>query len=392
MKIGINASFLRKPYTGIGQVTAHTLKELFRQTQAHAAERIEFVLYLEEALPSTFILPENFSAQVMLPWWKRDDLIRKIWWEKYLLPRRMREDGCEVLVSLYQSATVTPKGVRHVMVVHDLIPRLFPEYLNNTRKRWYQRLTEYAIRRADRIIAVSSRTEKDLVRHLDIDPAKITVQYIDVDPEFKKEVAAERRQAVLEKYGLAPGYIYSGGGLEMRKNVEGVLRAYKLLLKKHQAEAEPRSFPPLVISGKLAPQLAPLITDVEKLVKELNLTPFVRILGFVPQDDLPALYSGAALFVFPSFYEGFGLPVLEAMNQGIPVVTSKGSSLPEVGGDSVLYCAPDDIQEIARVMRKALLQPSVREVLARRGRERAKRFLWEEFVTKLLRLVEEVKL
>jgi glycosyltransferase involved in cell wall biosynthesis len=382
MKIGINASFARKPNTGIGQVTVNFLRELARQKTGH-----EFVLYLEEDLPNDFSLPKNFSKNIFLPPWKRDDLIRKIWWEKYLLPKYARADGCELFLSLYQCATVMYADIWHIMLVHDIIPKLFPKYLDNGRKKKYWRLTEAAINRADKIIANSRRTEKDLIQHLGIDPKKITVSYLDVDEIYKKEISAEKNSKVLKKYNLQPGYIYNGGGLEVRKNAAGVIHAYKKLLDSNKVLHFIHELPPLVISGKLMPELAPLVTDVEKLVKELNLTQQVKILGFVPQADMPAIYANAELFVYPSRYEGFGLPVLEAMNQGTPVVTAKTSSLPEVGGDSVLYCDPEDIRDLAMVMRNILINKNLHATLVRRGKERAKIFAWSNFVTKFLNVV-----
>lgn len=388
MKIGINASFLRKPQTGIGQVTSNFLKTLAKISgSARPGEAREFILYLEEDLPKDFSLSGNFSTSVFLPTWKRDDLIRKIWWEKYLLPKKAKEDGCEVFLSLYQCPTVLGKKIKHLMVVHDLIPKLFPEYLNNFRKKIYQKLTENAIEKADRLIAVSKRTEKDLIRCLGIDGEKITVNYIDVDGIYKNPASEEDSQKVLKKYKLKPGYIMGGGGLEVRKNIEGLIRAYHLLWEKNKREKFIDDFPKLVIWGKLLPQLAPLVTDAEKLLKELNLTKEVRLLDAVAQKDLPALYKNCSVFIYPSFYEGFGLPVLEAMSQEKPVITAKTSSLPEVGMDSVLYCDPDDIREMAGVMQKVLLDRNLRESLSQRALARSKEFSWERFVEKTLNIL-----
>lgn len=388
MRIGINASFARKPNNGTGQVTVNFLKELAKQKTSH-----EFILYLEEDLPRDFKLPKNFTKHVFLPPWKRDDLLRKIWWEKYLLPRKIRKDNVDVFFSLYQSATILPDKLKHVMLVHDIIPKLFPEYLNNSRKKKYWNLTEAAIQKADRIIANSRRTEKDLVQHLHIDPAKITVNYLDVDEIYKKAVSKVKSQKVLRKYKLKPGYIYNGGGLEVRKNAEGVIRAYKYLLDKNNPPTGGlhfvREMPRLVISGRLLPQLAPLVVDVEKLIKELNLTKHVKILGFVPQESLPAIYANALMFVYPSRYEGFGIPPLEAMNQGTPTIIAKTSSLPEVGGDSVLYCNPEDHKDIAMVMKNILLNKNLHATLSKRGKERAKIFSWKKFTKKFLNIINE---
>jgi len=382
MRIGINASFVRKPNTGIGQVTVNFLKHLAGQKSEH-----KIFLYLEEDIE--FKIPSCFKKRIFLPWWQRDDLIRKVWWEKYLLPKKAAEDECDAFFSLYQCPTVFDKKIRHVMLVHDIIPKIFPEYLDNWRKKKYWNFTEHAIRQADKIVCVSKRTEKDLIEYLGINGKEIAVDYIDVDDIYKKNVLREKSEKVMKKYKLKPGYIYNGGGLEARKNVEGILQAYCHLLGINKKNLFTDHFPPLVISGKLMPQLAPLITDVGKLAKELNLDPYVKILDFVPQADLPALYRNCSMFVYPSFYEGFGLPVLEAMNQGKPVITSKKSSLPEVGGDAVLYTDPGDYKDIAMVMKNVMVNGHLRKILSERGKERAKKFSWDLFSEKIFNLFQK---
>lgn len=387
--IGINASFARKPNTGIGQVTINFLKKLIALKAKNYKLEAKFILYLEEDLPKGFNLPENFEKRIFLPMWKRDDLIRKIWWEKCLLPKKAEKDNCDIFFSPYQCPTII-KNAEHIMLVHDIIPKLFPEYLNNARKELYQKLIERAIKKADKIVTNSKRTEKDLIQYLGIVPEKISVNYIDIDEIYKLRPAPEKISKVLKKYRLKPGYILAGGGLEVRKNVKGVIRAYNYLCKRNKNEHFIHEMPKLVVYGKLLPQLAPLVTDGEKLARELNLTKQIKFLDMVPQENMPALFSQAQMFVYPSHYEGFGLPVLEAMNQGVPVITSKTSSLPEVGGDSVLYCHADDIGDIAMVMKNVMMNKDLRENLSRRALERAQRFSWEKFIEKWLNIIGNV--
>jgi glycosyltransferase involved in cell wall biosynthesis len=381
--IGINASFARKSKTGIGQVTFNFLRKLSEL----GTEEMQFILYLEEDLPRGLKLPENFQKQIFLPVWRRDDLIRKIWWEKYLLPKKIKKDKCDIFISLYQNPSICRHmGIKHIMIVHDIIPELFPEYLNNFRKKIYWKLTKKAIKYADKIIAITKNTEKDLINHLEINPDKITTSYIDADGIFKKELSVKENGRVLKKYKLKPGYILAGGGYEVRKNVERVIRAYKILLNRNKKENFSHDFPKLVIYGKLMPELAPLTTDAEELIWELNLTQYVKLLDEVLQKDMPALFQNAVLFCYPSRYEGFGLPVLEAMNSGTPVIASKTSSLPEVGLDAILYCHLNDPSDIAMVMKNMLVKRELREELKMRGLERVKNFSWEKFTKKILNI------
>lgn len=366
MKIGINASFARKFNTGIGQVTVNYLKALDKNIKNN-----EYFLYLEEELEFNF---SSFKKRVFLPLWRRDDLIRKIWWEKFLLPKKIKEDGCEEFLSLYQCPTIISKKIKHTMVVHDIVPKLFPEYLNNFRKRIYWSLTERAIKKADKIIAISEHTKNDLMRYLDIPENKIEVRYIDVDNLYKREIPDEEVIQILEKYRLTPGYIYNAGGLDIRKNIKKLIEAYEILLKKNG------DIPTLVISGKLRPGMDPLITDAEKIIKEKGIEDKVRLLDFVPQEDMPALSRGAKIFFYPSLYEGFGLTVLEAMNVGIPVVTAKVSSIPEIGGSAVKYFDPKDSEDMAAKINELLNDEGTRNKMIAAGKIQAQKFSWEKFI------------
>jgi glycosyltransferase involved in cell wall biosynthesis len=397
IKIGINASYLRKPNTGIGQVTINFLKHLKEVNNNFTQKKTEFVLYLEEELEEGYIkklnLSENVLIQVLKPAWKRDDLVRKIWWEKYLLAKQVKKDQCDVFISLYQSplSFSSFSKIKHLMIVHDIIPELFSEYLNNWRKKTYWWLTKKSIRKANRIVAVSKNTEKDLIKKLGIIGSKITVAYIDVADVYKKSVVSAKSEALLKKYQLKPGYILAGGGYEKRKNIQGVLEAYKILLKKNKKLFFVSKLPELVIYGKVLPTNLSLAFDPYKALNELNLTQSVKILGEVQTKDLPALFKGASFFIYPSFYEGFGLPVLEAMNSGVPVVTSKKSSLPEVGNDSVLYCSPNDLEDMAMVMKNLLTRKELRRELKKRSQKRAQIFSWQKFNQKIFNIIEEIK-
>jgi len=178
-------------------------------------------------------------------------------------------------------------------------------------------------------------------------------------------------------------------GHEKRKNIEKLLYAYRFLLDKNKKIRFSAEIPPLAIYGKLLPELFPLATDAEKIIKELNLTREVKLIGKIPEEDLPALYASARMFVYPSLYEGFGLPVLEAMTLGVPVIASKKSSLPEVGGDSVVYCDPDDAQDIAMVMKNCLRNKDLCQEMSRRSAKRAEMFSMEKFCQKMLRVLLE---
>jgi len=377
MRIGINASFLRKPGTGIGQVTIHFLEKL---TEGMAnTQQSTFVLYTEEPVDQKF--PENFEVRSFLPWWKRDDLIRKWLWERQIT-KEAKKDGCDVFLSLYQTTTIFPSSFHHTMVVHDLIPRLFPLYQGNMRQKWYWRAVERGIAKATRIVAISEATKNDLVE-FGRERNSIEVVYPDSAPLFLEQPSVEDQERVLQKYSLKPGYIYHGGGLEIRKNGERLLSAYAMLLEKERT-SEGLAVPLLVISGKIFSEENPLATPVRSCIQKLNLQGRVRLLDFVPDEDLPALYKQALFFVYPSLYEGFGLPVVEALRMGTPVVTSDVSSLPEVALDSALYVDPENVSSIASGMERLIVDSALRASLKQASSTGLDRFAWSNFTNKVL--------
>ncbi len=382
MNIGINASFLRKSQTGIGQVTTHFLNTLItREYDEKSLKNHKFFIYTEEDSGKTW--PKNCTEKSFVPWYTRDDLFRKLLWERFYLPRRAHKDQCDVLISLYQSATIIHyTDMKHVMVVHDIIPKIFPEYLNNFRKQIYWERVERGIYAAQKIVTVSEHTKNDLESRLHVKACKVHVSKIAVDRIFTEDVSDKEMCRVMKKYGLTEGaYLYTGGGLEMRKNIDRALRAYKKL--RERVPDAPR----LVVSGKLMPELAPLITDVEKIVVDLNMKDDVMIVGFVEQKDLPALYKGAKVFIYPSLYEGFGMPVLEAMSVGTPVITARDTSIYEVSGDAAVYAEQDD-EDFCSKIADTISDEKLLAELSRAGKKRSAEFSWEQFVADVFATID----
>jgi len=375
MRIGINASFLRKPDTGIGQVTRGFVNELIK---SHSRKN-EYFLYLEKDIDLK--TPRNFHKRIFSPlFYRRDDLLRKIWWEKFLLPRKVKKDQCDIFVSLYQCPTIFPKNIKHKMLVHDMIPKIFPEYLDNWRKKLYFFLSNRAIRQTSKIITISEWSKRDIHKYLKIPKEKIKVAYPSVGEEFFEKSADKKDNEVLEKYDIYGRYIFYVGGFDFRKNIPGLLEAYAKLLERHEINDIN-----LVLGGEDKSRFSPLFTDVKKEIKKLGLEDKAKLIGFVEQKDLPSLYRQCELFVLPSLYEGFGLMALEAMACGAPTAVSKTSSLPEVGGDAVLYFNPHDTDEMARVMGKIIRNSKLKLRLSEKGKERARKFEWKKFVKIILK-------
>lgn len=258
------------------------------------------------------------------------------------------------------------KRVRTVLSIYDLAFMRHPDWSSPKIAGLFSRNMAAFAGRADRILTCSQATRVDVIELLHADPAKVFVAYGAADPLFApvpREVAAEFVRSTL---GIERPYLLFVSTLEPRKNVAGLLRAFSRI-----ADRIPHN---LVLLGREGWNPIP----TSRLISDLNIADRVTLLGYVgAQEALPNLYSAADVFVLPSFYEGFGLPVLEAMQCGCPVVTTRVSALPEVGGEAVHYVTPGDDEELAEAMAAIAEDESRREAMSALGLEQARRFSWE---------------
>lgn len=271
------------------------------------------------------------------------------------------------------------RRVRTVFTLHDLIPLLFPEF-HLPLNRWFLNLMfPKFLRRADAIVAVSECTKRDAVRIYGVPEEKISVIYNGVDARFHPVRDAETLRRVRATYGLPEAYILYVGTIEPRKNLVRLLDAFHAL----RQQGYPHK---LVLVGAKGWLYQPVFDKIAAL----GLGDEVILPGYISDEDLPAVYSGAALFVFPSLYEGFGIPPLEAMACGVPTVVADTSSLPEVVGDAALMVPPTDTGALAAAMNQVLADSVLAEELARRGPERARLFTWDRAARQLVDLYHAV--
>jgi len=256
-----------------------------------------------------------------------------------------------------------------VVTIHDIIPHVYSDrYLRSKIEKYYYLLmVNSSISRSEKIITDSFFSKNELIKYFNIDEKKISVIYLGCSNEFiklKNEVAAKE---MLKKMGVKRKYILTIGGSEYRKNVRRLIDVYK--------EKFSEQYDLVVIGGKWHE------IDLESETKNV---PHIYFVGAPSQEDLVNLYSLAKLFVFPSLYEGFGLPVLEAMSCGVPVVTSNTSSIPEVAGDAALLFNPYDMQQMYQEIKKGLEDGGLRQDLICRGYDRVKKFSWEKTANETL--------
>jgi glycosyltransferase involved in cell wall biosynthesis len=277
-----------------------------------------------------------------------------------------------------------PKA-KNVTTIYDLTALLFPEYHTELVRKTMAQKFHFAQTQADAVIAISESTKRDVVKHLGLDPALVHVAYCGVADEYKPlpvDLVAE----CLHPLGLVPQtYILHLGTIEPRKNLTRLLQAYHQLRRSRWHSLAP--MPKLVHVG----MKGWMYEEVLAQVHALDLEDDVVFMGRVASDLLPALYNGARVFAYPSLYEGFGLPVLEAMACGTPVVTSNTSSLPEVAGDAALMVDPYDVAQIAEAMERLLVDQDLAYALRQRGLAQAARFTWQACAAKTCQVYEHIE-
>jgi len=270
---------------------------------------------------------------------------------------------------------------RSVVTIHDCIHLMFPQYLPNRFALAYARSSIWmAARKADRILTVSEASKRDILRFFDVPPEKITVIYNGIDDRFHVQPAEDEMVRVRERYQLQGEFVLYAGNVKPHKNLERLLDAF------HQVRQGGLDHLKLVVIGDEISKY----TELRRAVHRLNLHKHVRFLGYMPDEMLAVLYRLAAVFVFPSLYEGFGLPPLEAMACGTPVVTSNVSSLPEVVGDAAVLVDPTDPSSIAEGIRQVLTDPALAARLRARGLARAAEFSWERSVAQIHAIYGEI--
>ena len=355
MKIGIDARLVHYQPAGIGQYTV-------RLAEALAAIDTENTYVILQSRKDTTPLVDNAVVRrrsMLTPPHHR--------FEQWTLPLELHALGLDLL---HSPDFIPPfrRPCRSVITVHDLAFLRFPGLMTGESQNYYSQIN-HAVRSANHIIAVSESTKRDLVSLVGADERKITCVYEAAGPQFRPAGAAAIT-SVRQRYGLMGDYLLFVSTIEPRKNIPFLLQAYARMRETWPQGSEP---PRLVLAG----HKGWLYESIFAMRDELHLGDAVLCTGGVAVEDLPALYSGARAFVLPSLYEGFGLPVLEAMSCGAPVITSNTSSLPEVAGDAAILVSPQDLYGLAAAMQRLSLDEGLRMQMSVRGAAQAARFSWE---------------
>ncbi len=365
MHIGLNAHLLSlaETYRGAG-INWYVYNLLTHLPRVDRDNRYTAFLGDGRFTPSTSSGHRSSGLALKLSRLPTSRPVVRIFWEQVVQPFALRKERVDLLHAL---AFVVPllSPCPSVVTIYDLSFLLYPESFKRFKRFYLGLFTRLSARRARRIIAISESTKRDVVRLLGVPPEKVEVVYCGIDEAFRP-LAADQVAAFRSKHGLPECFILFVGTIEPRKNVTRLIEAFATLRPCDFANLK------LVIGGAKGW----FYQDVFARVEELGLEGQVMFPGYIPVSELPLWYNAAELFVYPSLYEGFGLPPLEAMACGTPVVTANTSSLPEVVDEAGLTVDPLDVEGLAQAMRRVLDDEALRQEMRERGLKRAEGFSW----------------
>lgn len=358
MRLFINGYFLAKPKTGMGQYLLQIL--------LHQKWDLDIFILIPEYLKQDIKdIPKSISKniQYIKTKYNRNDLLAQIIWEKFIFPNEVQRQKADIVWSPHPTISIIP-NVNHIMTVHDVIYWRLPEYIPNWKVYSYVKLLAQSIRKTSQIITISKFSAKEIEDIFNISSKNIPV----ISPASPKLNIKNIKQLTQDKY------IFYEGGLDIRKNVPKLIEAFSLIADKYKDLN-------LYIAGKYFE--SPIIPNLPALIEQYNLQKRVKLLGYISDDDMIAYIKYAEVLVYPSLYEGFGIPILEGLSLGTPVITSNIGAMKEVGGDAVITVNPKSSKSIAREIENILNDDLLRQSIIHKGYERLQDFDWTKSALQL---------
>lgn len=358
MRIGIDATALPPQPVGAGNYIIH-----FTRALASLDIDAELVIFTHASRQALLGIEPN--ARVRLVALPDQAPPRRLAWEQMGLPTLVRQHRLDLLHNLHYTMPLF-LPCPNVVTFHDMTFFLYPQLHTLSKRIFFRYMIHYSAKRASALVADSESTRQDAIRLLRLAPGRITTAPLGVTPDYHPVRDLARQEAVRQKYHLPERFILNVGLVEPRKNLPALLWAFAQISGRFPSEK-------LVLVGRKGW----MVDQVFRLVDSLALLDRVCFTGYVDGNDLPVIYSMADVFVYPTFYEGFGLPVLEAMACGAPVITSNTSSLPEIAGDAGVLLPPEDEEGLAAALERLLLNEDERQARSLRGLALASAFTWE---------------
>ncbi|GAK56335.1 mannosyltransferase B [Candidatus Vecturithrix granuli] len=372
MNVGIDARLLHST-TGIGR---YTRSLVFEYTQREYFQNDRLVLFSDAPVPpEQQIISDNVEVVISC-------CQHRILWTNWYLPPLLQRHKIDVYHGVCNFELPIRKVCRYVVTIHDLVPLFFPELVPQKHLLFFRLFMKRVAHTADLIITDSEHSKKDIIQFLKVPEKKIRVIYLGYQQQYHRIQEQQRISEVLARYRIRQPYLLFVGVIEPKKNLERLVEAYSLLQKNAAISKEMQ----LVIAGGEGW----FSERLYRKVKDCKLEQQIVFPGYIPDECLPTLYSGAELFVFPSIYEGFGLPVLEAMSYRVPVVTSNVSSLPEIAGEAGVLIDPHQPDAIARGILKVLSDRQLQEQMREKGYRQAQRFSWERTAQETYQVYREI--
>lgn len=356
MKIGIDARVARWHIgSGLGNYTNHIIDHL-----KNIDHKNQYMLFFPK---------KNQDYQLFRSSQEKEGERKKDFWKLMYNTSWSSRPNVDIFHNTVNGIGIPSKGKHKLVItIHDLIPYIMPETVDQPHLEYVLKYTPQFIERADKIITVSYHSKKDIQRYFNVPNEKINVIYHAADQIFTPINKENAKKKIGEKYGIKDKFILYLGGFSPRKNIARLIRGFKMICNEFQEEHK------LVILGEPSRTYENLM----KLTDKLSMSDKVIFTGFVPTEDLTSFYNSCEVFVYPSLYEGFGLPPLEAAACGVPVVTSDISSIPEVMGDCCTYVNPYDVVDIAQGIYDTITDKELRRTLSVKGLERVKKYSWEK--------------
>lgn len=360
MRIAVNAIFLQKDnLEGYGYFVQEIFSRLAKQYSGH-----EFIFLFDREYDEQFIFSSNITPVVISP--KARHALSFKYWYDVKLPLALRSIKPDVLIQPYGFCSLTT-NIPQLLVVHDLAFKHHPQFIAKHHLYYYKAFTKKFLNKAKRIATVSEFSKKDIVQQYKINPQKIDVVYSAAKNIFQP-IDISLQQKIKDQYADGKEYFLFVGGVHPRKNLLNLLKAFSLFKKRQRSSMK------LLVAGRLAWQY----DDVIEKLKTYKYRKDVVLLDYLPEKELAGITASAYAMVFPSFFEGFGVPVIEAMQCNVPVITSDVSSMPEIGGSAALYADPNNREEIAKQMMQLYKDEPMRHKLIEEGKQQSAKFSWDK--------------
>ena len=371
MIIGFEAKRVFQNASGLGNYSRNTVNLLAKYCPEN-----RYILFAPK-LTNLYVLPDQ--AEVVLPLSRLFKFLRS-YWRLNIVSKLLKDNHIELFHGLSHVIPygIEKTGIPSIVTMHDLIFLRYPEFYKKIDRKIYESVFKSSCQRATKIIAISEQTKSDLIHFLGTPEDKIEVIYQTCNNCFYEKVTEERKEEVKEKFGLPNQFILTVGTIEKRKNQLAILKA--IIAEKLDI--------PVVILGRPRPK--EYLDEIKRFISGSGIQKQVLFIHNSDTSELQAIYQMARVMVYPSFFEGFGLPVLEAQASGCPVITSNLSSLPEAGGDGALYVDPSDVSGIGKSIRNILYDKTLQDEMKVKGYANAELFSEKMVADRVMKLYQEV--